>query len=73
MAEITIDIKHPDGRSIHMSMPSEATVNTAVDQVQQWVVNDDSEVGKTMTLETLITGVHIDIKDIEGRIKIEQH
>lgn len=68
---IVIAINHADGRSIRIEIPKDGTVNTSIDQVQQWKVVDDANVGEV--LETLITGVHIDVKDIEGRIKIEEY
>ena len=68
---IVIGINHADGRCIRIEIPKDGTVNTSIDQVQQWKVVDDANVGEI--LETLITGVHIDVKDIEGRIKIEEY
>ena len=68
--KIIIGINHADGRCVRIEMPVDATVDTSVEQIQQWKVVDDANVGEV--LETLITGVHIDIKDKEGRIKIEE-
>lgn len=68
---ITITIKHSDGRIFEIQAPDDAKYETTSEQVQQWKVVDDPNVGEE--LETLITKVHIDINDIEGRIKIEQH
>lgn len=70
METIKITITHPDNRIINIEVPSDGRVDTSVEQCQQWVVNEDAAIGET--LETVITGVHIDIRDIEGRIKISE-
>lgn len=70
METIKITITHPDNRIINIEVPSDGRVDTSVEQCQQWKVSEDAAIGET--LETLITGVHIDIKDIEGRIKISE-
>lgn len=68
LKNITIEINHTDGRYIRIEVSSDGRVDTSVEQCQQWVVNEDAAIGET--LETVITGVHIDIKDTKGRINI---
>lgn len=70
LKNITIEISHTDGHYTHIEVPSDGRVDTLVEQCQQWVVNEDAAIGET--LETVITGVHIDIKDTEGRINITE-
>lgn len=70
MEIIKITITHPNGQIINIEVPSDGQVDTSVEQCQQWVVNEDAAIGET--LETVITGIHINIKDIEGRIKISE-
>lgn len=68
LKNITIKISYMDGRYIRIEVPSDGRIDTSVEQCQRWVVNEDATIGET--LETVITGVHIDIKDTEGRINI---
>ena len=49
---IVIGINHADGRCIRIEIPKDGTVNTSIDQVQQWKVVDDANVGEV--LETLM-------------------
>lgn len=70
METIKITITHPDNRIINIEVPNDGHVDTSVEQCQQWKVSEDATIGET--LETLITGVYIDIKDIEGRIKFSE-
>ena len=67
---IVIAINHADGRCIRIETPKDAKVDTSVEQAQEWVVSDDPMIGEI--LKTVITGVHINVKDTEGRIKIEE-
>ena len=65
-----IKINYSNGRHVHIEIPKDAKIDTLVEQSQEWVPSDDSMIGETS--KTVITGVHIDVKDMEGKIKIEE-